>query len=137
MSKHPNYHQIVAAAADTTLPVWHWSTSSQGWMKTNASSLWYDQGDMRFAVGDKPTAPPQRMCTLAGACFPEPMRVAPKEGEQYWLVTQDGPWRQTWHALSCERAWLADHRCHATEEAARAHFEALRAKNLEAVRNAK
>lgn len=58
---------------------------------------------------------------------PEPMRVAPAKGTEYWLVSPTGReiWRYFWSGDSADHQWLESGLCHATKEAAEAHRRAL------------
>lgn len=58
---------------------------------------------------------------------PEPMRVAPAEGTEFWLVAtlDDRPVKTTWRSLFTELGWLKHGVCHLTKEAAETHRKAL------------
>ncbi|RZJ26184.1 MAG: hypothetical protein EOO54_03710 [Haliea sp.] len=87
----------------------------------------------QFAVGDKPTAPPVRMCTLGGLQFPEPLRAAAAE-DRVWVAGITGAFYARHHCTEQSMQLLADGFLHATEAAAMQHSAALRGANLEAIK---
>lgn len=57
---------------------------------------------------------------------PEPMRVAPAEGSEYWVAHLLGkPPRWFWQSDEKDREWLKNGICHATKQAAELHARAL------------
>src|SRR5215469_8217260 len=69
-----------------------------------------------------------RMLSINGREFPEPMRAAPEVGTWYWYANpfQDsGVGGGKWEGIGYGKQWLERGLCHATEEAARQHFEAI------------
>ena len=80
---------------------------------------------------------PTPMCELAGIKFPVPMKEAPKCGETIWIAAAEGAFHIDWHGLGTDQAYLSARICHTTEEAAKAHSEALRKVNLAAIEGAK
>ena len=80
---------------------------------------------------------PTPMCELAGIRFPVPMREAPKDGTEIWVAAPEGAFRITWYEGPDHRKCLSANLCHAAEEAAKAHSEALRKVNLMAIEGAK
>ena len=137
--KHPHLDLLVRAAADTTQQIWFWKPRDEQWTGCGLEALVSDVvGRFVFVLGDKPTAPPQRMCTLGGLQFPEPMTEAPKRGSRYWEANPGGCLAsKCWSADTYDDRMLTNRLIHSTEAAAIAHSEALRAANLEAVRGAK
>ena len=67
--------KIIQWAQDTSQSVWYWSTNANAWLDTYDPS-WADF--LIYVLGEKPTAPPRKMCTLGGLEFPAPETVAPE-----------------------------------------------------------
>lgn len=74
--KHPRAELIAKWMEDTTQPVWRWGGGDDGWVTSEHTELISWSVANKFAIGDKPTGPPQKMCTLAGVSFPVPLSVA-------------------------------------------------------------
>lgn len=66
-----------------------------------------------------------RTISINGVEVPEPLRVAPEEGTTVWLVILPTQSNHRWSGNANDLAWLGYGLLHATEEAARAHAEAL------------
>lgn len=66
-----------------------------------------------------------RKISINGVEVPEPLRVAPAYGTTVWMVSLPSWSAHTWLGNSNDQAWLRTGLLHATEEAARAHAEAL------------
>lgn len=65
-----------------------------------------------------------RTIRIGGRDVPEPLRVAPAKGTEYWAaVVEIHAFK--WAGDPNDEWWLARGLIHATEEAARAHAEAL------------
>ena len=79
---------------------------------------------------------PTPMCELAGIRFPVPMKESPEEVEEIWVAATDGHFLDILGPSEFDK-YLSAGVCHTTEEAAKAHSEALRAVNLMAIEGAK
>lgn len=70
-----------------------------------------------------------RTITINGIEVPEPLRVAPEEGSDYFTVNmEDGDadsWRLEWRSGGLDSRRLNAGLCHATREAAEIHARAL------------
>ena len=79
---------------------------------------------------------PTPMCELAGIRFPVPMKESPEEVEEIWVAATDGHFLDILGPSEFDK-YLSAGVCHTTEEAAKAHSEALRKVNLMAIEGAK
>lgn len=84
-------------------------------------ALTFDFDDYEYRI--KP-----RTIMIGDIEVPEPMLVAPKKGDFYYLVVlsdEDVATMQAYHEMHCEEMWLRRGLCHHTEEAAITHAKAL------------
>lgn len=85
----------------------------------------------------KPTPPRRLSVTLANGdvvSWPEPVRGALKDGQEYWYFDALGLVnRLTWDGGSCDLKTLAFGNVHLTREAAQEHADALRKINTQEV----
>lgn len=91
--------------------------------------------DLLEAIGEGGALPPDRYrrkprtIDINGHEVPEPMRVAPAEGADYFTVNmEDGDvdsWRLQWQSGTSDMRRFKAGLCHATREAAEAHARAL------------
>lgn len=126
---HVHVELIKKLADDTSLTIWLWSPNREKWVQATFADVCNFPGYV-FALGDKPTAPPRKMCELAGVKFPMPETVAPKYGTDYWSVDENMERTATictWVDSNHDFERLKARRVHLNPDAAVAHFRALEA----------
>lgn len=69
----------------------------------------------------------QKTIRIGAMEVPEPMRVAPDDGAEYWVATPLGAcvYNNFWHGSPADKRWLKHGACHVAKEAAEAHRRAL------------
>jgi hypothetical protein len=79
MSRHPRAELIAKWLEDTDQVIWVYRTNPYGaygdssyWDQATFGELTDTSNESHFAIGPKPTEPPQKMCELAGVSFPVP-----------------------------------------------------------------
>lgn len=127
---------IKQLADDTSLAIWYWHRGHKAWF-TGTPELLFDSDEI-MAVGDKPTDPPPRMCTLAGIEFPAPLTVAPEVGTTFYFASmyrgKTSPSPLNWRGDSIgQQALLELGVVHLTREGAELHSDALIAANKLAI----
>lgn len=73
--KHPRAELIAKWLEDTTQVIWYWDELENIWSKGKIDYLTDVNDEAAYSVGEKPTKPPQKMCTLAGVSFPVPLSI--------------------------------------------------------------
>ena len=132
--EHPHAHVLRWIADGEEIEVCRIS-SDEDWMATSYSSVlvriaaFPDEWQFRIK--------PIPMCELAGIKFPVPMKEAPTHGTKIWVASVDEIFCITWCGEDDDKEYLSAGLCHTTEEAAKAHSEALRKVNLMAIEGAK
>lgn len=96
---------------------------------------WFDMDEcemsdpaLQFDFGDYDYRIKPRTIKIGDFDVPEPMRVEPGSGVQYFVVEtlSDTPAAcQTWNGMDCEKRWLSMGLCHKSKESAIAHAKAL------------
>jgi hypothetical protein len=131
--KHPQAEVIKQWLDDTSQQLWYWSRYCHVWEET----LVINQDNI-YAVGDKPTSPPTKMCELAGVKFPAPVSDANlmEKGQKYWIASAHLVDSLLWRndAYDCRVCDFG--LTHLTKEAAEQHSKALQAANLQAITEA-
>ena len=84
--KHPRAELISKWLEDTSQPIW--SYFDDEWVDAADEDLISIDDTCPYAIGPKPTEPPQKMCTLAGVSFPVPYQY--DEGSMNWMVISIG-----------------------------------------------
>lgn len=139
----PTPHKYAALikqwADDASQPVWYWSPSACRWDRSDFPS-W--DADLIYAIGDKPTESPRKMCRIAGHQFPMPETVALAVGATYFVpsltVSHGADYEDyEWCGDAVDSLWLTQGLVHLTKEAAAQHAKALRAASIAAVEAAK
>ena len=96
---------------------------------------WMRTTNCRFRI--KPKPPRRLSVTLANGevvSWPEPVREALKDGEEYYLVFYSGEVEDLdWHSDRTDKGILAFGNVHLTREAAQEHADALRRINTQGV----
>lgn len=120
MKEHPHAELLRAVADGESLDGWECKTKQNGcWVGLGIydASLIVRSPDL-FAVRRK-----QKMLSINGHEFPEPMRDAPKVGQTYWL--ENMAFKFVWSGDDSDKRWLSLGLCHSTREAAEAHRRAI------------
>ena len=112
--KHRYADMIRRWLDDDSLEV-EWLTSLGKW-ESEPDPDWDEGTELRF----KP-----RMIKCGDLEFPEPMRVAPKEGDTCWIATLLGAESVYWSSSPIKLHWIVLGIIHSTKEAAEAHASAL------------
>lgn len=140
---HPHAAVLAEWLKDTTLPLWFWDTASEPgpkWSVLDGHNLVTMGSGYRVSIGSKPTAPPQRMCVLAGVEFPEPLREAPPFGVTVYLpsmLSGTDVEELTWTENCAVERLINAGLCHLDEDAAADHALALLAATKQAVEAAR
>jgi hypothetical protein len=128
--KHPQSELIKHWLDDTSQQLWYWSRYCHVWEET----LVINQDNI-YAVGDKPTSPPTKMCELAGVKFPAPVSDSSlmKSGQKYWIASAHFVDSLLWRndAYDCRVCDFG--LTHLTKESAEQHSRALMEANLQAI----
>jgi len=122
MKEHLHAEFLRAIADGESLDGWEIAFGGQGWIPTSMGIAAIFSRPNEFAVRRK-----QKMLSINGHEFPEPMQVAPKNGESYWLANPAdiAPNKQVWNSDDLDKMWLSSGLCHSTREAAEAHHRAI------------
>ena len=135
---YPHAELIKQAADDQYLEIWRYSHFNSKWQKTFFSILANpENSNVKFAVGEKPTAPPRKMCVMGGIEFPAPESVALEKWQAYWVIGGDDINCFKWGNDEMDEDWLKRGLIHLTESAAQAHWNAREAANKQAIEAAK
>ena len=131
--KHPQAEVIKQWLDNTSQQLWYWSRYCHVWEET----LVINQDNI-YAVGDKPTSPPTKMCELAGVKFPAPNNKALTKHALYFIADASGhSYSVSWYDESIDCKILDAGLIHLTRKAADQHSKALMATNLQAIMEAK
>jgi hypothetical protein len=135
--KHPQ-SEIIKVWVEETTELWVWLEESKEWKKSYILEV-ITCPNLTYAIGDKPTSPPVKMCELAGVKFPAPFKnpFLLKSNTKYWVAENNFKHVRYWESspydvTACEAGFI-----HLTEEGAEQHYEALVAANLQAIKEAK
>lgn len=110
----------------------------RGWIELAGDPVWNPK--LHYAIGDKPTAVPRRMCTLAGVEFPAPETEPPEIGASYWSADtslQYAVQLLRWDGDAYDMACLNNGFVHATRAAAEAHTNAVISATKQAIESAR
>jgi hypothetical protein len=127
MTAHKYADILTAYAADTSIEIEGSNTNKQDWVRVSISAV-TSLTEWKFRI-----KPKMRTVTANGKeySWPEPLRVAPEDGEYIWHVTSEGPeFIYFPQASEWKQSAVAKGFCHLTKEAADQHFAALVAMNL-------
>jgi hypothetical protein len=100
----------------------------------SADKLWHQMQEQEVVSQIGNGVPPDRFrikpktITINGHEVPEPMRVAPEYGKEYWIASLTSPMLVTvsqWDSTQSDSSWFSRGICHSTKEAAEAHAKAL------------
>ena len=119
--KHQNYEFLIAVANGDDLGEWEYSLEHLNrWISAKYSE--HAAGDNRFKFRRK-----QKTITINGIEVPEPLRVAPKDGEAYWVAgaSYNCAQQREWDSDPIDKRLLAYGVIHSTKEAAEQHRRAL------------
>ncbi|MEN9885582.1 MAG: hypothetical protein RL758_160 [Pseudomonadota bacterium] len=133
---HKHADLIKKWADDPSQKVWHWFAGE--WTQCPSIPLWYETNC--YAIGEKPTSPPAKMCVLAGVEFPMPMTEVPKRGDVYWTIhplSSDRTASFTWDEDQSDYRMLEGMTAFATRGGAEAYARALIAATKQAMEAAK
>jgi hypothetical protein len=121
---HPHKAIIDAWTADTTLEIERYKLHDASWERSSVGEVFHFNG-WKFRI-----KPKMRSVTVDGVNyeFPEPMRVAPEIGEDFYLACMKSTCRR-WGGGDEQSFWLKAGFCHLTKEAAEQHRRALLAVN--------
>lgn len=124
MKEHPHAEFLRAIAYGESLDGWEYMAVPDGrWINMATGSVyWVIHAPDLFAVRRK-----QKMLSINGHEFPEPMRDEPKDGEKYWLANPSDvmAFKFVWSGDASDKRWLSLGLCHSTSEAAEAHCRAI------------
>lgn len=130
MTPYPHEAHLVRLAKDMSLQVWMWYPAGS-WGEMLPTALMTEMYENRtFALGPKPTSPPPKRCVLGGRSFPEPVRVAPAYGTEYWvadIAKASGLSSYYWGGNTKDTSWLATNLIQLTEDGAREQAAAMAA----------
>lgn len=136
---HKHAELIKKWADDPSQTVWHWYID--GWWSchpANGSPSWYETN--YYAVGEKPTSPPRKMCVLAGVEFPMPLTEPHVYGSSYWTIDPaetSGVMRRSWQDDTRDARILKSGMAFDTREGAEAYARAIIAATKQAMEAAK
>lgn len=123
MKEHPHAEFLRAIADGESPDGWEYMAVPDGrWINMATGSIYsmIHAPDL-FAVRRK-----QKLLSINGHEFPEPMRDAPKVGQTYWLVNPFGDTDDyQWSGAEYEKKRLLRGFCHYTQESAEAHSRAI------------
>jgi len=118
--KHEHAEMIRQWLADDSLKVEYFDDQLGIWSAVeNRNPSWYEHANYRFKT---------KMIKCGDLEFPEPMRVAPEVGDDYWRVCLDYDIyakKYTWSDCDWDKVALKRGIYHKTKEAAEAHARAL------------
>ena len=113
-----NLHVIEASANGEVVQIK--PTGCEQWVDINYPCF---RGDLAYEYRVKP-----RTIKIGDFDVPEPMRVEPDSGCEYFVVEalSDIPAAsQIWNGMDCEKRWLSMGLCHKSKESAIAHAKAI------------
>ena len=126
ITTHPNA-AILRAIADGKDVQYRAAASLQDeWLDWRDGNSWACPADRRgnYIWRIKPNT-----ININGHAVPEPLRTRPTKGESYWYVATAAAgalaYKAAWGVTETSEVRFLRGLCHATEEAARAHAEAL------------
>jgi hypothetical protein len=132
--KHQQAEPIKQWLEDTDQQLWVWLTDSKTWSSSYIEEV-LSCPNLSYAIGKKPTAPPTKMCELAGVKFPAPVSDANlmEKGQKYWIASAHFVDSLLWRndAYDCRVCDFG--LTHLTKESAEQHSKALMAANLQAI----
>lgn len=131
---HKHAELIKKWADDTSQPAWYWD-ESEGWIACPYGPAWLK--DVKYAIGEKPTYPPAKMCVLAGVEFPMPMTEPPAVRSDYFVAEAAEISSMNWDGGSYDMFLLNAGVVHLSKEGAIAHTRALIAATKQAMEAAK
>ena len=130
--KHPQAELIKQWLKDTDQCIWVLLADSKTWSESYLEEL-LACPNLSYAVGDKPTSPPTKMCELAGVKFPAPNNKALTKHALYFIADAAGhSYSASWYDESSDCKILDAGLIHLTRKAADQHSQALMAANLQA-----
>jgi hypothetical protein len=123
MTPHPQAEILRAIADGQQMQLLHESLSPPVWIDcTGGSALSAITSNGRFRI--KP-----RTIMIGNVEVPEPMRVAPLVGTQFWLCSSTSLYPSEdhfeWEGMELQREWLKRGLLHATEQGAKDMLTAL------------
>ena len=124
--KHPWEHIIIAFAADTSVGIERKHPDSPVWKPADIEDVLNIRGET--GKHEFRLKPAMRSITLQDGTvleWPEPMRVAPADGQFHWQTHSGEVRRSNWCGSTYQAELLKTGFCHATEEAAQQHRKAL------------
>lgn len=119
--KHPNYEFLIAVANGEDLSEWEFKLDKhQNWSSAA------NHGEVASIKAYK-FRRKQKTITINGIEVPEPMRVSPAYGSEYWVANPcfGSADRNTWTCKAFDIRLLLRGICHSTESAAEQHRRAL------------
>jgi hypothetical protein len=122
--KHPHPEILQAYALDTSVEI-EGSRNGGMWYTTSIDSVIYSP-EQAFRL-----RPKERCVTVDGVehKFPEPLRVSPEMGTEYWVVHSKMVHSDTWDECDFEYSLLTAGYIQATEAGAKAQRRAIIALN--------
>ena len=84
--QHPFTDVLTAHLKDTTLDLWQWSNQEKKWEPITAAKVLRAVAG-RFAIGEQPVLAPPVLCNLAGVIFPQPLKVMPSKGDDFYVAS--------------------------------------------------
>jgi hypothetical protein len=135
--KHPQA-EIIKVWVEETTELWVWLEESKEWKKSYILEV-ITCPNLTYAIGDKPTSPPVKMCELAGVKFPAPVLDASVmlHDKDYWVANPFfGSHKFFWNNTSNDARILEMGFVHLTQKNANLHGDALQAANLQAIMEA-
>lgn len=133
---HKHAALIKQWADDPSQTIWMWFHDAERWDAVCP----YWNTDSIYAIGERHTQPPRKMCVLAGVEFPLPETEAPAMGTHYFVSNDMAPTRpfcHIWNGTEFDTEPLRAGYLHLTREAAVEHGIALLAANTQAIEAAK
>lgn len=134
---HKHAELIMKWAEDTSQTVWCWDLFKGEWHPPlGPTPIWLETAT--YAVGDKPTQPPRKMCVIGDFEFPCPETEAPHHQAHYWFPSiTDIVHSYRWVGDDYDIGKLEGGILHLSQEAAEHHARALLAANKQAISQAK
>ncbi len=137
MAKPHKHAAIIKAwADDPSQAVWCWNPhhAAPEWLRVQ--NIYWEQS-VHYALGDKPTAPPRKMCTLAGVAFPAPETEAPPHCMDVYFSSPMGTSKEWWISAEYDLKRLHAGFMHLDRASAELHSTALAAANRQAIEAAR
>ena len=120
--KHPHAEILKAYAANTSVEIERQEKSDSNWYQSSISTL-INYPEKKFRL-----KPAMRSITLADGTvvlWPEPMRVAPAHGTEFFELKPCSVTMYRWTGISWNYETLKAGFCHLAEEAAQQHRNAI------------